>query len=299
MMSLMNSELEKSASESTIGLIGMGLVGQALIARLQSAGYRLIGFDVAQASRDDAAGKGVEIAPNAQAVAMECEIVFLSLPNHDIVQSVMEQLTPVLRPGMIVVDTTTGSPAIAEAIAARLDAKGVCWVDATISGSSDQLYRGEVTILAGGTSVAIQRCEPLFRAIANDWMHVGPCGSGLRMKLVSNLVLGLNRAALAEGLAFADALQLDAKLTLEALRRSMAYSRMMDTKGDKMIDKDFRPQGRLSQHLKDVRLMQSESTIRLPLTEAHQQLLEKAEGLGHGDLDNSAIILAYDERPLK
>jgi 3-hydroxyisobutyrate dehydrogenase-like beta-hydroxyacid dehydrogenase len=293
----MNSELQKSASESSIGLIGMGLVGQALIARLQAGSYRLFGFDVAQASRDAAAGKGVELAPNAQAVAMVCEIVFLSLPNHDIVQSVIEQLTPALRPGMIVVDTTTGSPFIAETIAASLDAQGVGWVDATISGSSDQLYRGEVTILAGGTSVAIQRCEPLFRAIANDWMHVGPCGSGLRMKLVSNLVLGLNRAALAEGLAFADAMKLDAKLTLEVLRRSMAYSRMMDTKGDKMIDKDFRPQGRLSQHLKDVRLMQSESTIRLPLTDAHQQLLEKAEGLGHGDLDNSAVILAYDERP--
>ena len=295
----MNSALQESAYELKVGLIGMGLVGQALIERLLAAGYQVIGFDVDQASRNSAAGKGVEIAPNAQAVAMDCEIFFLSLPNHDIVQSVMEQLTPALRPGMIVVDTTTGSPAIAEAIAARLDAKGVYWVDATISGSSDQLYRGEVTILAGGTSIAIQRCEPLFRAIANDWMHVGPCGSGLRMKLVSNLVLGLNRAALAEGLAFADALQLDAKLTLEALRRSMAYSRMMDTKGDKMIDKDFRPQGRLSQHLKDVRLMQSESTIRLPLTDAHQQLLEKAEGLGHGDLDNSAIILAYDERPQK
>jgi 3-hydroxyisobutyrate dehydrogenase-like beta-hydroxyacid dehydrogenase len=295
----MNSALQESAYELKVGLIGMGLVGQALIERLLAAGHQVIGFDVDQASRNSAAGKGVEIAPNAQAVAMECEVIFLSLPNHDIVQSVMEQLTPVLRPGMIVVDTTTGSPSIVEAIAARLDAKGVYWVDATISGSSEQLYRGEVTILAGGTSIAIQRCEPLFRAIANDWMHVGPCGSGLRMKLVSNLVLGLNRAALAEGLAFADALQLDAKLTLEALRRSMAYSRMMDTKGDKMIDKDFRPQGRLSQHLKDVRLMQSESTIRLPLTDAHQQLLEKAEGLGHGDLDNSAVILAYDERPQK
>lgn len=292
----MNSELQKSASESTIGLIGMGLVGQALIARIRAAGYRLIGFDVAQVSRDAAAGQGVELAPNAQAVAMACEIVFLSLPNHDIVQSVLEQLAPSLRPGMIVVDTTTGSPARAEAIAARLDALGVDWVDATISGSSDQLYHGDVTIFAGGTSIAIERCEPLFRAIANDWMHVGPCGSGLRMKLVSNLVLGLNRAALAEGLAFADAMKLDAKLTLEVLRRSMAYSRMMDTKGDKMIDKDFRPQGRLSQHLKDVRLMQSESTIRLPLTDAHRQLLEKAEGLGHGDLDNSAVILVYDER---
>ena len=157
MMSLMNSELEKPATESTIGLIGMGLVGQALIARLRAAGYRPIGFDVDQASRDAAAGKGVELAPNAQSVAMACEIILLSLPNHDIVQSVIEQLTPALRPGMNVVDTTTGSPSIVEAIAARLDAKGVGWVDATISGSSDQLYRGEVTILAGGTSIAIQR----------------------------------------------------------------------------------------------------------------------------------------------
>lgn len=295
----MNSALQESAKELKVGLIGMGLVGQALIARLLAAGYQVIGFDIDLATRDTAQSKGVKVAQDVQAVAMECEIVFLSLPNHDIVQSVIEQLMSAFRAGMIVVDTTTGSPSIVEAIAARLDAKGVDWVDATISGSSDQLYRGEVTILAGGTSIAIQRCEPLFRAIANDWMHVGPCGSGLRMKLVSNLVLGLNRAALAEGLAFAEALQLDAKLTLEALRRSMAYSRMMDTKGDKMIDKDFRPQGRLSQHLKDVRLMQSESTIRLPLTDAHQQLLEKAEGLGHGDLDNSAVILAYDERPQK
>ena len=107
----------------------------------------------------------------------------------------------------------------------------------------------------------------------------------------------LDRAALAEGLAFAESLQLDAKLTLEVFRRSMAYSRIMDTKGEKMIDKDFRPQGRLSQHLKDVHLIRSESSIRLPLTEAHQQLLERAQLLGQGDMDNSAVILAYGERP--
>jgi 3-hydroxyisobutyrate dehydrogenase-like beta-hydroxyacid dehydrogenase len=85
----MNSALQESAYELKVGLIGMGLVGQALIERLLAAGHQVIGFDVDQASRNSAAGKGVEIAPNAQAVAMECEIVFLSLPNHDIVQSVM------------------------------------------------------------------------------------------------------------------------------------------------------------------------------------------------------------------
>jgi 3-hydroxyisobutyrate dehydrogenase-like beta-hydroxyacid dehydrogenase len=115
------------------------------------------------------------------------------------------------------------------------------------------------------------------------------------MKLVTNLVLGLNRAALAEGLALAWDLDLNPAETLNVLRRSMAYSRIMDTKGEKMITQDFTPQAKLSQHLKDVRLMLSASSIPLPLTETHRQLLEKAEALGFGDADNSALIKAYQE----
>jgi 3-hydroxyisobutyrate dehydrogenase-like beta-hydroxyacid dehydrogenase len=113
------------------------------------------------------------------------------------------------------------------------------------------------------------------------------------MKLVTNLVLGLNRAALAEGLAFASAFGCDVQQTLEILRTSMAYSRIMDTKGEKMIQSDFQPQAKLSQHLKDVRLMleaAADAGMQLPLTETHRRLLEQAEAAGLGDLDNSAII---------
>ena len=106
-------------------------------------------------------------------------------------------------------------------------------------------------------------------------IYVGPCGSGARMKLVSNLVLGLNRAALAEGLVFAQALGVDGEAALQVLINSMAYSRTMDTKGQKMIQGDFRTQARLSQHLKDVRLIleaAAEAGQSLPLTEVHRQL---------------------------
>ena len=115
------------------------------------------------------------------------------------------------------------------------------------------------------------------------------------MKLVTNLVLGLNRAALAEGLVFAQQLDLDLTQALDVMRRSMAYSRIMDTKGEKMITQDFTPQAKLSQHLKDVRLMLAASSIPLPLSETHRQLLEKAEALGFGDADNSAVIKAILE----
>ncbi len=110
---------------------------------------------------------------------------------------------------------------------------------------------------------------------------------------MTNLVLGLNRAALAEGLALAEAMGLDLTLTLKALREGAAYSRIMDSKGEKMITGDFDPQARLSQHLKDVRLILKaprENGMTLPLSETHRQLLEKAETMGLGALDNSAII---------
>jgi 3-hydroxyisobutyrate dehydrogenase-like beta-hydroxyacid dehydrogenase len=115
------------------------------------------------------------------------------------------------------------------------------------------------------------------------------------MKLVTNLVLGLNRAALAEGLAFAQAVGVEPEAALEVLEGSLAYSRVMDAKGRKMVEGDFTPQARLSQHLKDVRLMLRAAAgagLTLPLSEAHRRLLERAEELGWGDRDNSAVINA-------
>ena len=121
------------------------------------------------------------------------------------------------------------------------------------------------------------------------------------MKLVSNLVLGLNRAALAEGLLLAEALGLDPTAALDVLRGSAAYSRQMDAKGRKMIDGDFSNQARLSQHLKDVRLMlkaAADGGLTLALADTHRRLLERAEAMGLGDHDNSAVILAMrGDRP--
>jgi 3-hydroxyisobutyrate dehydrogenase-like beta-hydroxyacid dehydrogenase len=116
---------------------------------------------------------------------------------------------------------------------------------------------------------------------------------------VSNLVLGLNRAALAEGLALAEALKIDLDASLEVLRGSGAYSKQMDTKGPKMVRSQYSVQARLSQHLKDVRLMlqcSEELGLELPLTQAHRRLLEKAQLQGLGDLDNSAIFEALRAR---
>ena len=110
-------------------------------------------------------------------------------------------------------------------------------------------------VIAGGEPGAIAACGDLFATFATQAFPVGPWGSGARMKLIVNLVLGLNRAVLAEGLALARACGLDPAAALEILRAGPAYSRVMDTKGTKMLSGDFTPEARLAQHLKDVHLI--------------------------------------------
>jgi 3-hydroxyisobutyrate dehydrogenase-like beta-hydroxyacid dehydrogenase len=119
------------------------------------------------------------------------------------------------------------------------------------------------------------------------------------MKLVVNLVLGLNRAVLAEGLSLARACGLDLPETLRVLRAGAAYSRVMDSKGPKMIAGEFQPQARLSQHLKDVRLILAEAEragALVPLSRLHRDLLEAVEAGGWGEEDNAAVIRAFAPR---
>lgn len=278
-----------------IGLIGLGLMGGAMAARLRAAGFQLLGWDRAAERIDDFASSGRgEAASSLDDVFARCSRVILSLPDSVVVNSVLQDSNRPLTRGQIIIDTSTGDPTSTEALGTALQKQGAHYLDATVSGSSAQVADGSAVLMVGGDDAAYADCSDLFAQLGAKTFHTGPCGSGAKMKLVTNLVLGLNRAALAEGLSFAREIDLDPSLTLEIIRGSMAYSRIMDTKGEKMVMQDFTPQARLSQHLKDVRLMLAATDLKLPLTETHRALLEKAESLGCGDLDNSAIIKAYE-----
>jgi 3-hydroxyisobutyrate dehydrogenase-like beta-hydroxyacid dehydrogenase len=274
-----------------IGLIGVGLVGSALAGRFRGAGRSVVGYD-----RRPECLTGLTAASSAREAVEAAPVAVLSLPDSDVVAEVIEDILPVLA-GRTVIDTTTGDPDRTARLGQRLKAAGADYVDATIAGSSREVRDGTVVVMAGGEPEAVRRCEPLFGLFASKWFHVGPWGSGARMKLVVNLVLGLNRAVLAEGLALARASGLDAAAALEVLRAGAAYSRVMDTKGPKMVARDFTPEARLTQHHKDVRLILAAAErlgFDLPLSRVHERLLTDVEGQGMGDSDNSAIVRAYD-----
>jgi 3-hydroxyisobutyrate dehydrogenase-like beta-hydroxyacid dehydrogenase len=237
----------------------------------------------------------MEAAASPGEIVARCPAIVLCLPDSSVVASVIEQLAG-LETDSLLIDATTGDPDDSARLATDLQRRGIGYIDAPIVGSSEQVRRGEAVVLMGGDALPVQRAQPILAAWSDQRFHVGPCGSAARLKLVVNLVLGLNRAVLAEGLALAESCGIDPAAALEVLKATAAYSRAMDTKGPKMVARDFSPQARLSQHLKDVRLIRELATrvgSITPLSDVHQELLQRAVALGLGDADNSAVLGVY------
>lgn len=282
-----------------VGVIGLGLLGSALAERLLKHGWAVSGFDTNPDRRqalNDAGGTPVESVFELS----DLDTLLLSLPTSEVVADVIDALKSQWRPGQIIVDTTTGRPQDVEAVAGSLASQRVEYLDACVGGSSEQARNGDITIMCGGSAKAFNAAAPLFNDLSSRTFHLGPVGSGSRMKLVVNLVLGLNRAVLAEGLGLAESLGLDAATALEVLKAGPAWSRVMDVKGDKMLECEFSPQARLAQHLKDVRLILESgraAEAQLPLSELHEGLLQSLVDAGLGDFDNSSVIQAF--RPEK
>ena len=280
----------------TIGLIGIGLVGTALAENLLAAGYQVIGFARSEASREKLVRLGGRAAAAPAAVAAEASRVILSLPDSDVVDQIVSAPGGILAAGSglrLVLDTTTGEPERTEALAARCAARGVLFADAPISGSSEQIRRRQGVVLVGGERAAYDACLDLIRAVADRHYYLGGPGSGSRAKLASNLILGLNRLALAEGLVFAERLGLDLPAFLEMLKTTPAYSCAMDVKGEKMLRGDFAPQSKVAQHHKDLRIMlecAAKAGQELPLAALHKEILEQAMAAGEGDLDTSVVL---------
>lgn len=271
-------------------------MGSALAERLVRAGYATFAYDPDPQAIERLTKLGGHSLPDSTAVAKQCRRIVLSLPGPTEVCAVVSEISATLLPGDVILDTTTGDPDAVLRIAEQLAARGVMYLDATLGGSSRQIASGDAIVVCGASASGFNAAKDLLNTFSKQVFHTGPPGTGTRMKLVLNLAIGLHRAVLAEALEFARRSGIEPARALEILKSGPAYSKAMDTKGPKMITGDFVPEARLSQHLKDVRLMLQcgkENDSMLPLTEAHERLLAAADEAGWGAEDNSAIIKVF------
>jgi len=283
-------------SPREVSILGTGLLGGAIVERLQAHNWSIRAYDPDSAARERLNHFPIRWTHNEAEALDGARFAVFCFPNSDVAVRLGPCLFESMAADGIVIDCTTGEPAEMSALAALAKSLGRCYLDATVGGSSQQTRDGQVLLMVGGESIDLVRARFLLDSLSERVVHVGPSGSGARMKLVLNLALGLHRAVLAESLQLAEALGLDSTLALSILREGPAYSRIMDTKGERMLNRDYNPVARLSQHRKDVSLMLGlarQLGLQLPLTETHDSLLAKAEAAGFGDADNSAIIEAY------
>lgn len=281
----------------TIGIVGLGFVGMALAERLLEAGEEVMGLDTDPARAAVLASLGGYPAASLAQMAGSCRAVILALYSADQVEAVL------FGPGGLAeaaerlpcLCVTTCTPDRAAAIARRLEAAGHAFIEFPVSGTSAQIRRGEATGLVAGDAAARTDHAALLAALCPQRLEFGPAGDAARAKLGINLVLQLNRAALAEGLAFAEALGLDPGAFLTALQGSAAASAVMAGKGPKMAMRDFRPESRISQTLKDADMILETARAAgqaLPMMAAQRELLRDTVALMGGELDSSAVLEA-------
>jgi putative dehydrogenase len=283
-------------AHATIGVIGLGLMGASLSARLLEAGYAVIGFDIDIDRCKALKAKGGELAVSAGELAARCGTIIVAVYGANQVEALLAELKQSENPARsVMICTTTCTPDEIVRIAQLADDAGLPLVEAPISGTSAEVRNGSAMALIAGPQETIEAVGTTLDILCPQRVNVGKIGDASRTKLAINLILQNNRAALAEGIVFAESLGLDPAVFLATARKSPAYSRVMDTKGDKMLKRDFTPESHISQTLKDAELILAEAERRnlsLPMTTTQAVLLRKAIALQGPDSDSAAVIEA-------
>lgn len=286
---------------AVIGIAGLGLVGNALALRWPQMPGAVLGYDVNAAKcaafetlRPRAARTSIA------ALAADCDCLLIAVFDDAQVNAVVDAIlaAPALRCRQLVCITTV-LPATVRSAGERCIAAGITFVEAPISGSSARIAAGEGRMFVGGETAAIEVLMPVLDAITGHRKMIGTLGQASAAKLSTNLVLGLNRMALAEGMALAESLGIARKRYLDLLLDSAATSRAAQEKGPMMVADHFEPPvATVAQHAKDVALMlelSRQTGQRLPMSELHASILQRSIARGDAALDNAAVIRVWQE----
>jgi 3-hydroxyisobutyrate dehydrogenase-like beta-hydroxyacid dehydrogenase len=293
-------------SPKTVGLLGIGLVGRAVARLLRDAGYNVVGYAPSLASREalrDLGGRPVE---SVAEVGRACGLVVLAVFNASQVQDVVEgqdgllSVAPPAGESRVVINLSTCEPDRIIALEKRIRGRA-SFVEMPVSGTSNQIAKAEGVGLIGGDAAEIAAVDPILAVICPRRYRLGDIGAGAAAKLAVNLILGLNRAAMAEGIAFAEKLGLDPRAFLDVARNSAAYSQVMDVKGKKMVERDYTPLSKVGQTLKDFTIMRTyarEAGQALPFADVYIEMMEGCVRAGESELDNAALIEEIRRRKL-
>jgi 3-hydroxyisobutyrate dehydrogenase-like beta-hydroxyacid dehydrogenase len=284
-----------------IGIIGVGLLGSAVAARLLKRKFEVKGYDTRPEQVKSLHAQGLIAAGSIAEVAADADAVFTILPSLKSVEETIlgaRGLIETAQSNCTLIQMSTISPELTRRLGAAATTMGLVFLDAPMSGTSAMVERGDCTIFVAGERAKTDACRPIFDAIAKKTYYVGDIGMASLAKLATNLLVGLNTAALAEALVLGAKGGLAPSTLLDILKDSAAASKMVDVRGPLMVSHRFDAQMKVELFLKDFKLMLDEGVrlgVPLPLTSITQQLTTATVAAGRGEEDLAAIITTLEQ----
>ncbi len=273
------------SASATLGFIGLGVMGRPMVSHLAAAGHAVILHDRAAGLAEEIAAslRTARVAPTPAALASECDVVVTMVPNGSVVRELVvgrHGLLEGLRPGSLLLDTSSSEPWLTEESGRLLGAAGVAMVDAPVSGAQWGAEAAELVFMCGGASADLERVRPLLAVMGKEVFHLGPLGAGHAMKCLNNLVTAMNLLAVTEGLAIGKRYGLDPSAMVDVLDRSTGMSWVSQTHlRQRVISRSFDDPFKLALMVKDIgiamQLARSEN-VPAPLSAVGQELWRAA-----------------------
>jgi 2-hydroxy-3-oxopropionate reductase len=283
-----------------VGFIGLGIMGRGMAANLLDAGHDLIVHNRTAERMRPLAERGAATADSPRELAMAADVIITCVSDTPDVDHVLfgpDGVADGVRPGSLIVDMSTVSPAATRFFATRLADKEVGYLDAPVSGGSEGAVNGTLNIMVGGDDAALTRVRPYLDAMGSKITHVGPVGAGQTCKLVNQILVVVTMLGVSEGLLLAEAGGLDLRKTVEAVSGGAAGSWMLDNRAPQVIERHWDPGFTVDLQQKDLRLvLETADAAGVPLvgTSLVSQLYRTLQRAGEGGDGNHALVKALE-----
>ena len=276
-----------------IGFIGIGLMGFPMAKNILKSGYKLKVFNRSLVKAEPLKDFGAEISKTVSELVKDSEIIITMLTDDKAVDQVMgsSHFLDNLKPGSTVIDMSSTKPITAEKHGKNLSLKKIDYLDAPVSGVTIGAEEGSLAIMIGGDQKVFNNAEDLLKTMGNPTL-VGPVGSGQVAKLANQIIVGLTIGAVAEAVTLCEKAGADPIKMISVLSGGWADSKVLQTHGKRMIDKDFSPKGKTSTHLKDMNNIlecANNFNTHLPISNLVKEMYKNLVENGHGNDDHSSL----------
>ncbi|MDC1162893.1 NAD(P)-dependent oxidoreductase [Candidatus Pelagibacter sp.] len=283
----------------SIGFIGIGLMGFPMAKNLLKSGYNLKAYNRSQDKADRLKEFGAEISLSVKDVVTNADVVITMLTDDAAVEKVMssDEFISNIKEGATVIDMSSVNPVLTIRYSKKLKEKKINYLDAPVSGGTIGAEEATLAIMVGGDEETFKNCYELLKKMGNPTL-VGPVSSGQISKLANQIIVGVTIGAVAEAITLCEKSGTNPNKMIEALSGGWADSKILQTHGKRMIDKDFTPKGKTTTQLKDMtNIVNAGKAVEthLPISSIIKEMYKDLVADGHGNTDHSSLYNAIEK----